>query len=112
MLRFTPRALAELRKILAGRGLEPGRGLRISRHPDPSQGFRYLFEVAPAVAREDRVLDLEDLRVVLDPAAAEALAGYQVDFLDDLLNRGFVFRSPDAGAGSGCGTCTDPGLPV
>jgi iron-sulfur cluster assembly protein len=44
------------------------------------------------------------LRVIMDKAHAIYLVGIEIDFAENLQNRGFTFNNPNAKESCGCGT--------
>lgn len=113
MLRISERAREALLSLLRDKGLSPGIGLRIGLHPAPEGGFRYLFRFGPEHREGDTLVPVGPLTIRLDPRACEALDGVELDFVEDLLNRGFRFRGgePDPG-GCGCSHEVAGGLEV
>jgi iron-sulfur cluster assembly protein len=85
----------------------PGRGRR-ARPPRRDPGRRLLglqyglgFDTAPADG--DEILDLEGVRVVVDPFSAPYLRGATIDFLNGLQESGFKIDNPNAASSCGCG---------
>jgi iron-sulfur cluster assembly protein len=93
VLHISKRAEEELLAILAGRGFSSEAGLRISILSEPQEGYRYRFHFGVEEAEGDALVQAGPLVVRLDPSACRALEEVELDFLEDLLNRGFVFRN-------------------
>ena len=45
----------------------------------------------------------QDLRILSDKNSAEYLKGITIDYSDDLINSGFMFKNPNAVKTCGCG---------
>jgi iron-sulfur cluster assembly protein len=50
------------------------------------------------------VLDVEGVRVYVDPFSAQYLNGVTVDYVSTMQSQGFAFQNPNASGGCGCGT--------
>ena len=78
--------------------------LRISVEGGGCSGFQYKFDLVPAAATDDVVIDRDGARVLIDPVSLEYMAGSEVDFVDDLIGASFKIKNPNAVAACGCGT--------
>lgn len=101
-IRLTPRAAARVKALMAQRAT-PTAGLRIGVRSGGCAGFRYTIEFADAREPEDRVITVEDLTILIDPKAELFLFGSEMDFVEDVMQSGFVFRNPNAQGRCGCG---------
>ena len=66
-------------------------------------GFSYVMNLEPRPGLGDEVFEVDGLRVFVDPKSYLYLEGTQLDFNDDLTNRGFVFKNPNSSGTCGCG---------
>jgi len=105
-LTLTPPALAKAREALAAEQALPAdtRGLRIGVMPGGCSGFKYEMSMDEAKAEDDVVLDMEGIRVFVDPFSAQYLNGVVVDYVSTMQSQGFAFQNPNASGGCGCGT--------
>lgn len=78
--------------------------LRISVEGGGCSGFQYKFDLVPAAADDDLVLERIGARVLIDPVSLNFLAGSEIDFIDDLMGSQFRINNPQATASCGCGT--------
>jgi iron-sulfur cluster assembly protein len=78
-------------------------GLRVSVSDGGCSGLQYgmMLEANPAV--DDKVLDLGEIKVFIDPESFPVLDGVTVDFLDSMEGSGFKFDNPNATKSCGCG---------
>jgi iron-sulfur cluster assembly protein len=63
----------------------------------------YAVDLAQAVGDGDRVIAQHGATVIVDSMAALFLTGVEIDYVDDKLRSGFVFRNPNEIARCGCG---------
>jgi iron-sulfur cluster assembly protein len=52
---------------------------------------------------DDRVIEFEGFRILLDPKSTIYLKGITLDFQDGLQGKGFIFSNPNARNTCGCG---------
>ncbi|MDH3583094.1 MAG: iron-sulfur cluster assembly accessory protein [Phycisphaerae bacterium] len=67
-------------------------------------GFSYLLDLTEDKSDEDEVWEQHGVRVLCDPRSLLYLDDTSVDFKDELMGRGFVFKNPNATATCGCGS--------
>ncbi len=109
MARLTARARDALAALLAEKGLPPDLPIRIRLGATtPVESF--VFEFGSQPGPEDACEESQGLRLVLDPAARARLETTEIDYLDDLLDRGFTFSS--GSSGSCCDSEPPPRLEV
>jgi iron-sulfur cluster assembly accessory protein len=98
----TERAAKRIAEIVAGEAA--ARALRISVEGGGCSGFQYKFDLVPAAADDDVVLERAGAKVVIDQISMGYLAGSEIDFVDDLIGASFRVNNPKATASCGCGT--------
>jgi len=98
----TPAAVARVRELLEKRG-KPSAGIRIGIRSKGCSGLSYTIEYAdePGVGDESVVLD--GVTVLIDPKASLFIFGTEMDFVEEKLQSGFVFRNPNEKGRCGCG---------
>ena len=52
----------------------------------------------------DEIYDVEGVKVYMEKAHGLYLVGMEVDYVDGLNNRGFIFNNPNATSTCGCGS--------
>ena len=97
----TERAAKRIAEIVAGEAA--ARALRISVEGGGCSGFQYKFDLVPAAADDDVVLERSGAKVVIDQVSLGYLAGSEIDFVDDLAGAEFKIRNPNAKTSCGCG---------
>jgi len=84
--------------------MSPAAGLRLMVAGGGCSGFTYKMGFDENVTEQDKVYDVEGVKVIVDEKSALYLQGVEVDFHDGLMGRGFVFNNPQASGTCGCGS--------
>ena len=100
-IELTPTAAARMREYLAKN--PHAAGVRFGIRKTGCSGFGYTVDLTNAIASEDRVFDLDGVRVVIDPKSLPFVDGTRIDFERQGLNASFVFHNPNATGECGCG---------
>ena len=96
-------AAAERAKALIdGRG-KPTAGLRIGVRTKGCSGLSYTLEFADKQEPMDEVIQAGDIKLLVDPKASLFLIGTEMDYEEEKLKSGFVFRNPNEKGRCGCG---------
>jgi iron-sulfur cluster assembly protein len=81
-------------------------GIRLALKPQGCSGMKYGIEYAEEGVNitdfDDLFID-EDINIFLDPKISMWVVGTQMDYEDDGLNSGFVFKNPNEKGKCGCG---------
>jgi iron-sulfur cluster assembly protein len=104
MITLTERAAKEIRRIFDEHKMSDGGALRIGIKGGGCSGFSYTLGVSDKPAEDDVVYQTNGVRLVTDPKSNLYLDGTEIDFRDELLNRGFVFNNPNAKNSCSCGS--------
>jgi iron-sulfur cluster assembly protein len=102
LVSLTPTAAAKVKELMAGEP-EDSLVLRVAIQGGGCSGFQYGLGFDTAPAEGDEILDLEGVRVVVDPFSAPYLQGATIDFLNGLQESGFKIDNPNASSSCGCG---------
>jgi iron-sulfur cluster assembly protein len=105
VIQLTPAAIAQVKSILAERGEESG--LRISVIGGGCSGFRYQMTLDKEVRADDRMFEMEGLRVFVDAQSMPYLDGTTVDYVNGQDGSGFKFDNPNAALSCECGESFD-----
>ena len=100
---LTPRAVEEIKKVREEQNLPNDTALRLGVKGGGCSGLSYYMGFEPSVRESDQSLDIHGLKVVIDPKSLNYLSEVELDFNEDVLNRGFVFKNPQAKGSCGCG---------
>jgi iron-sulfur cluster assembly protein len=102
ILTLTEAAAIHVKTLLEGRG-KPSCGIRIGLRSKGCSGLSYTLEFADEAGPYDEVIDVHDIKVLIDPKAVMFIMGSEMDFVEDKLTSGFVFNNPNAKGMCGCG---------
>jgi iron-sulfur cluster assembly accessory protein len=101
MINMTPGAIDKVKSILAER--KEGNGLRIAVVGGGCSGFQYQMTLDKEPHADDKILDMEGLKVFVDARSFLYLDGTKVDYIDGADGSGFKFDNPNAQNACGCG---------
>lgn len=99
---LTDAAAQRVREIVA-HSATPVVGLRIGVSTKGCSGLSYTVDYAEAAGPADQVVEDKGVTLLIDPKATLYLFGSEVDFVEDKLQSGFVFRNPNEKGRCGCG---------
>jgi len=103
MIQMTERAAAQIRKMLAKRGLGET-GLRLGIKAGGCSGFEYTFAWEQWPSAADLVIEGPDgAKVFIDPRSLRLLDGTVLDYDTSLISKGFMLDNPNAKSTCGCG---------
>jgi len=77
-------------------------GLRLGVSGGGCSGLSYKIEFSEPKPN-DNVLEMSNVKILIDPKSAIYLKGIVLDFKDGLNGKGFVFDNPNAKNTCGCG---------
>jgi iron-sulfur cluster assembly accessory protein len=102
MLIFTESAQKAIGRFIKGSDSPVG-GLRVSVTGGGCSGLQYGLALEKTAKNDDTIIEINDLKVFVDPNSAALLKGVTVDFLDSMEGSGFKFENPNASTSCGCG---------
>lgn len=105
MITLTDSAAVKVKELLDAEGADD-LALRVAVRPGGCSGFSYEMFFDGDVATDDEqatYLDGDTVRVVVDQASAQLLAGATLDYKDGLDQSGFAITNPNATRTCGCG---------
>ena len=103
MITMTERAAREIKRIFAEQKMPENTYLRVGIKGGGCSGFAYTLAVADKPAEDDEVFTSLGVNLLTDPKSDLFLNGTEIDFNDELLNRGFMFKNPNAKESCPCG---------
>ena len=101
---LTPRALEMVKELRTKEGFGDSHALRIGVVGGGCSGFSYQLNFDAEARPDDRVIEYDGIRVLVDATSAEYLAGTEIDFVSSLHGGGFKFTNPKATQTCGCGS--------
>jgi len=102
VMRVTPEAVERIKALIEGRG-KPTAGIRIGVRSKGCSGLSYTLEFADSQQPMDEVVEIGDVKLLIDPKASLFLIGTEMDYAEEKLKSGFVFRNPNEKGRCGCG---------
>lgn len=100
---LTKGAIEQLKTILTEQNVSSDYGLRIGVKGGGCSGFTYVLGFDEKKDK-DQVYDIDGFKVYMEKSHAIYLLGMEIDWVNGLNNRGFVFNNPNATETCGCGT--------
>lgn len=101
-LTVTDSAAARIQALLTKRG-KPSVGVRVGVRSRGCSGLSYTLEYADEKGRFDEVVEAKGVTVLVDPKAVMFILGTEMDYVEEKLESGFVFRNPNEKGRCGCG---------
>ena len=103
MITLTQEASSKLSGIMEEKGIE-GYALRVFVSGGGCSGMNYGMTFAEAPEFDDKVIDIGNMQLVVDPASLDYLDGAQIDYIDNLIGGGFHIENPNAVQTCACGS--------
>ena len=96
-------AAAERVKALIANSNEPVLGLRVAVSTKGCSGMSYVVEYAKEKRPFEEEIEAKGVKVFVDPMATMYLVGAEMDYVEDKLKSGFIFKNPNEKSRCGCG---------
>ncbi|MGC0371484.1 MAG: hypothetical protein DGJ47_000173 [Rickettsiaceae bacterium] len=90
-------------KELINKQKTPVCALRVTVDSGGCSGFMYDYKLTSEIKEDDYVLEISDIKVVIDPISQDFLNNCTIDFVEELGNSYFQIINPQAAAKCGCG---------
>ena len=104
MVQLTEKAVSKVKEILDSQEPKPA-GLRISVVGGGCSGFSYMLDLTEEPKSDmDEELEEKGVKILVDMKSNLYLNGVEIDFKDEVMGRGFVFKNPNATSSCGCGS--------
>jgi iron-sulfur cluster assembly accessory protein len=110
MMTISETAVGEVAALLRSKDAPADHGLRISVERGGCAGWQYLMQVA-APQSGDQLVVRDDARVIVAADSLDLLRGCEIDFADELSDRGFRINNPNSSRNCGCGTSFEAPAP-
>ena len=101
-LNVTPTAVDVVRGLLQEREI-PNHALRVFVSGGGCSGMQYGMAFEESPKEFDKVVEVEGVRLIIDPTSLMYLDGATIDFVDSLMGGGFRIENPNAVSSCGCG---------
>jgi iron-sulfur cluster assembly protein len=105
-IQLTEKAADEIKKIVKEQNLpEAETKLRVGVKGGGCSGFSYMLDLTEEPKGEmDEEMDSHGVKILVDMKSYLYLNGVEIDFKDEVMGRGFVFKNPNATSTCGCGS--------
>ncbi len=102
VLSVTPNAVTVIRNLLTERSI-PNHALRVFVSGGGCSGMQYGMAFEENARDFDRVVEVDGVRLLVDPTSLMYLQGATIDYIDSLMGGGFRIDNPNAVSSCGCG---------
>ncbi len=102
-INLTEGAITQLKRIMQEQNIPTDHGLRVGVKGGGCSGFSYVLGFDLKTDKDDE-FEVDGLPVYIEKAHSLYLIGMEVDWVEGLNNRGFIFNNPNATDTCGCGT--------
>jgi iron-sulfur cluster assembly protein len=103
-IHVTPKALEEVRKLMKENDIPDGYGLRVGVKGGGCSGFSYVLAFDNEERTGDNIVEIDGVKIIVDMKSNLYLSGTQIDYVENMMNKGFVFNNPNAVRTCGCGS--------
>jgi len=105
MINVTVAAASKISELLVEEN-KPDAGLRVFVQGGGCSGFQYglMIDEGEGDASTDAVVQVNGVKLLVDPISARYLTGAEVDFVDNITGGGFTIKNPNAKSTCGCGS--------
>ena len=106
MITLSETAAKEIKSIIKDQGLpEAETKLRVGVKGGGCSGFSYMLDLTEEPKTEnDEEMEAHGVKILVDMKSYLYLNGVEIDFKDEVMGRGFVFKNPNATSSCGCGS--------
>ena len=101
---LTSKAIEQVKKLRTENNIPESHGLRLGVKGGGCSGLTYVLAFDEKAGEKDSVLEIDGIRVFVDPKSLFYISGTVLDFSDGLNGKGFVFNNPQASKTCGCGS--------
>ena len=102
MITLTDNAIHQIRKLVLSRKNKP-LGIKLDIETKGCSGLTYKLEYVDNPSKDDEVVNIEDIKIYVNPKASLFLIGTQMDYQEGELESGFKFTNPNEKGRCGCG---------
>jgi iron-sulfur cluster assembly accessory protein len=101
---LTAKAVEMVKVTRDQEGMDASYGLRIAVMGGGCSGFQYALDFEQEARPTDAVMELDGLKVFVDPVSSRYLEGVTIDYVFGMHGAGFKFNNPRATGTCGCGS--------
>ena len=78
-------------------------GIRLDISTKGCSGLSYTLDYVEEISPQDEHMEIDGVNLYIDPKAILFILGTEMDFTEDKIQSGFVFRNPNEKGRCGCG---------
>ena len=106
MINLTEKAAGKIKEIIKEQNLpEAETRLRVGVRGGGCSGFSYMLDLTEEPKSEmDEELEDKGVKILIDQKSYLYLQGTEIDYKDEVMAQGFVFKNPNATSTCGCGS--------
>ena len=104
LVTLTETAAEKIRQLMAEEPDSDATVLRVAIQGGGCSGFQYALGFDRGPQDGDNEIEMNGVKVVVDPFSAPYLRGSEIDFVDALMGAGFAINNPNVQAACGCGS--------
>ncbi len=105
-LNVTEAALNTVRDLLVQKEV-PDYGLRVYVSGGGCSGLQYGMALDKEPQKHDHIIELEDVRIFIDPSSMVYMDGATIDYEDNKMGGGFKIDAPYTAPSCSCGTSSN-----
>lgn len=98
----TVNAAERIKDLLKARN-KPSIGIRILVETKGCSGKKYKIEYADEIGKFEIAVAQNGVQVLIDPKTMLYIVGTEMDYVEEELSSGFIFRNPNEKGRCGCG---------
>ncbi len=102
-VKFTEEAIKEVKQLRYEKDVPQDHILRIGVKGGGCAGLSYILGFDKKKDSDDEFL-IEGIPMIMEKSHGMYLLGMEIDYVNGLNNRGFIFKNPNAASTCGCGT--------
>jgi iron-sulfur cluster assembly accessory protein len=103
VMTVTSAAVNVIRTLLEQRQI-PNHALRVFVSGGGCSGMQYGMAFEEGARDFDKTVEVDGVRLIVDPTSLMYLQGATIDFVDSLMGGGFRIENPNAVSSCGCGS--------
>ncbi len=103
VMTVTSAAVNVIRTLLEQRQI-PNHALRVFVSGGGCSGMQYGMAFEEGARDFDKTVEIDGVRLIVDPTSLMYLQGATIDFVDSLMGGGFRIENPNAVSSCGCGS--------
>jgi iron-sulfur cluster assembly protein len=104
MIEITEKALSKILLLRTEEGFDNTYNLRVGVDGSGCAGLGYTMKYELGINDDDTVIDLSDIKVIINKKSLIYLVGTVLDYSDGLNGKGFVWANPSSTRVCGCGS--------